>query len=180
MMIIKNDQTTTFWLLSKMWRHVTMHETLDFYASITKDLKYMWLVGTYEPHPHQISSTFVLIFHQSLVGKQCRGNLTLNLPESEQSWDKWVGLMNRENQPLVTDEPVEFETQVEVQDFKKTTDHSRLNLQNVLQITKGKTRTITTSKWLDFETLGFWPTVPKNLSGDSGWVRKGWFQLWKW
>ena len=63
--------------------------------------------------------------------------------------------MNRENQPLVTDEPVEFETQVEVQDFKKTTDHSRLNLQNVLQITKGKTRTITTSKWLDFETLGF-------------------------
>ena len=34
--------------------------------------------------------------------------------------------MNRENQPLVTDEPVEFEKYlVEVQDFRKITDHFR-------------------------------------------------------
>ena len=47
--------------------------------------------------------------------------------------------MNRENQPLVTDEPVEFEHKpVDVQDFRKITNHFRKKLVNIPQFMKAK------------------------------------------
>ena len=45
--------------------------------------------------------------------------------------------MNRENQLLVTDEPVEFEKQpAEVQDIRKITNHFRGNFRVYLKFTK--------------------------------------------
>ena len=45
--------------------------------------------------------------------------------------------MNRENQLLVTDEPVEFEKQpAEVQDIRKITNHFRGNFRVYLRFTK--------------------------------------------
>jgi hypothetical protein len=61
--------------------------------------------------------------------------------------------MNKENQRLVTDWPVEFEKEpVEVQEFRRITDHFRGNLWNMPQVDKEK---ITTCYWLDLETLQF-------------------------
>ena len=71
--------------------------------------------------------------------------------------------MNKENQPLVINEPVEFEKYtVEVQDFKNIPERSRgiheiyLKLMKINQI-------ITTWNRLDLETLGFGLIVPENL-----------------
>jgi hypothetical protein len=60
--------------------------------------------------------------------------------------------MNMENQPFVTDEPVEFEKQpVEVQDFRRITDHFR----GIGRIYfKPKTKKISTCDRLDLGTLG--------------------------
>ena len=68
-----------------------------------------------------------------------------------------------ENQPLVIDEPVEFEKwPVKVQDFMKTTHRFRGICKIYLKLIK-KNRDITTCNRLDLETLGSWPVVCKNL-----------------
>ena len=61
--------------------------------------------------------------------------------------------MNRENWPLVIDEPIE------VKDFKKITDH----FYEIYLISMKKNWKITTCDWLNLETLGFWPIMPKKL-----------------
>ena len=74
--------------------------------------------------------------------------------------------MNKENQPLVTTEPVEFEKwSVEVQGFSKNYSSFQTNMWNILKILNDKIRKITTCNRLDLETLGFSPVVPKHLPG---------------
>ena len=47
--------------------------------------------------------------------------------------------MNRENQPLVTDEMVELEKyRIKIQNFRKIIDHVRGNLRDVPQFNKEK------------------------------------------
>ena len=61
--------------------------------------------------------------------------------------------MNRENRPLVTDEPIEFENQpIEVQDFKKITHHFR-GIYGIYFKLLTKNRKITACNQLDLETL---------------------------
>jgi hypothetical protein len=61
--------------------------------------------------------------------------------------------MNGENPPLVTGEPVEFEkSQVEVQDFRKTTHHFR-GICGTYRKSMKKNRKFTACNWLDLETL---------------------------
>jgi hypothetical protein len=65
--------------------------------------------------------------------------------------------LNKENQPLVTNEPVEFEKQLlKFQDFKKI-NHNVREIRGIhLKLIK-KTRKIGTCNRLDLETLGFCP-----------------------
>ena len=69
--------------------------------------------------------------------------------------------MNGENQPLVTDEPNEFE----VKDFKKTTHQFRGgDLWNMPpNFSKRKNHKVTTCNRLDLGTLGSRPVMPKTL-----------------
>jgi hypothetical protein len=64
--------------------------------------------------------------------------------------------MKGENQPLVTDEPVEVEKQpIEVQDFGEEYRSFLRNLWNILQISQGNLEhKFTTCNQLDLETLG--------------------------
>ena len=56
--------------------------------------------------------------------------------------------MNGENQPLVTNEPVEFEEiPVEAQDFRKTTHHFRGACEIYLTIMKTKSQHATSWPW---------------------------------
>lgn len=73
------------------------------------------------------------------------------------------------NKQLVTDEPVEKQP-VEVQDCRKYYLSVQINLWNIPQIKKGKTKKITTCNRLDFLTLGFWPIMTKNLLGHSNYL----------
>jgi hypothetical protein len=67
---------------------------------------------------------------------------------------------------LVTFGPVEFEKQrVEVQGFRKFTDHFRGICGIYFKLIK-KNQKITSCDWLDLKTLGFVDQVcPKNLRG---------------
>ena len=78
-----------------------------------------------------------------------------------------LGTMIRENRQLVTDEPVEFETQtqtqpVEVQDCRKIADHLR-GIYRILSNLIKENRRMSTYNRLDLQTLGSQPTMPKNL-----------------
>ena len=76
--------------------------------------------------------------------------------------------MIRENQQLVSDEPVEFEKQpVEVQDCRRITDHFR-GIYRIYPNLIKENRRISTCNRLDLQTLGSQPVVmPKNLSPRS-------------
>jgi hypothetical protein len=67
--------------------------------------------------------------------------------------------MNGENQPLVTDKPVEFE-KLPVKDFKKITNRFRRIYEIYLKSIKDN-RNITTCNRLDLETRGFWHGYPQ-------------------
>jgi hypothetical protein len=68
-----------------------------------------------------------------------------------------------ENRQLVTYEPVEFEIlPVEVQDYKKLTDHLRGIYKIYLNLIK-ENRRMSTCNLLDLQTLGYQPIMPKNL-----------------
>jgi hypothetical protein len=81
--------------------------------------------------------------------------------------------INRENRPLVTDEPVEFEKDsVEVQDFRKIADHFRGIWRIYLNLAQTLNREITTChQRLDLETLGSRPIMSRNLPGH--WLPSG-------
>ena len=68
-----------------------------------------------------------------------------------------VPILNKENQPLFTNEPIEFEKQpVDAQDFRKFTHHFR-DIRGIhLKLIK-KTRKIRSCNQLDLETLEFSP-----------------------
>ena len=67
-----------------------------------------------------------------------------------------VPTLNRESQPLVTNEPLEFEKQlVEAQDFMKITYHFREIRGIHLKLIKKNQKGITTCSRLDLKTLGF-------------------------
>ena len=71
--------------------------------------------------------------------------------------------MIRENQQLVTDEPVEFEKQqVEVQDCKTITDRFKRIYRIYPNFIK-ENRRMSTCNRLDLETLESQPIMPKNL-----------------
>ena len=71
--------------------------------------------------------------------------------------------MHGENWPLVTNELVEFEkSPVEVQDFKKITNHSRGIYWTYLWLMK-ENRKMSTCKWSDMETLGSWLIMFKKI-----------------
>ena len=62
-----------------------------------------------------------------------------------QSWGLW-STMNRENWPLVTDEPVEFEKQpIEVQDFRKFTKHLKESTEYTLKFVRSTKRKMSTT-----------------------------------
>ena len=63
--------------------------------------------------------------------------------------------MNAENQPLITEEPVEFENKpVDVQDCRKITHHSR-GIHGIFLKHIDKNQKTTTYHWLDLGTLAF-------------------------
>ena len=73
--------------------------------------------------------------------------------------------MSGNNWRLVADEPVEFEKEpVDVQDFTKFNDHSRGICRMYLKWWS-KTVRCKHVNWLDLESLGSWPTLPKNFLG---------------
>jgi hypothetical protein len=68
------------------------------------------------------------------------------------------------NWPVVTDEPVEFEKHlVDIQDLKNFTNRLRGTYGTDLKLIE-KNRKISMCNWLDLETLGSWPIMPKTLS----------------
>ena len=68
-----------------------------------------------------------------------------------------------ENQQLVTNEPVEFEKEpVEVQDYRKITDHFRGIYRIYPNLTK-ENRRMSTCNRLDLQTLGSQRIMSKNL-----------------
>ena len=72
------------------------------------------------------------------------------------------GPIDKENQPLVTNEWVEFEKQpVEVQDFQHVIGNVRENWRIYLKSIKNNQK-VSTWNHLDLETLGFRPSMPKN------------------
>ena len=74
--------------------------------------------------------------------------------------------MHGENWPLVTNELVEFEkSPVEVQDFRKITNHSRGIYWTYLWLMK-ENQKMSTCKWSDMETLGSWLIMFKKNSLD--------------
>ena len=81
-----------------------------------------------------------------------------------------------ENRQLVTNEPVEFEKEpVEVQDCRKTTDHSKEVYRIYPNLIK-ENRRMSTCNRLDFQTLGSQPVIPQNLSDHCiHRPRTGWF-----
>ena len=97
----------------------------------------------------------------SIYREHSKGSPSTVQVRSVQFWhlffaSKWATQksMNRENWPPLTDELVE------VQDFRKVTDHFRWIYILCLKLIK-KNRKITKSNQLDLETLGFWPNMPK-------------------
>jgi hypothetical protein len=79
--------------------------------------------------------------------------------------------MNRDNGPLVTDEPVECKNQpVQVQNLRGITDFFRETYGIYLKSIK-KTQKITTCNRLDLETLGSSLNMFKNLPGHCGRTR---------
>jgi hypothetical protein len=77
--------------------------------------------------------------------------------------------MIRENQQLVTNEPVEFEKSlVEVQDCRKITDHFR-GIYKIYPNLINENRRMSTCNRLDLKTLGSQPIMYKNLPGH--WTR---------
>ena len=76
--------------------------------------------------------------------------------------------MSGKNRWLVADGLVEFEKwSVEVQDFKKFTDHFRGIYRICLKWIK-QNHKMSTCNQLDLESLGSWPTMPKNFLGIGG------------
>ena len=73
-------------------------------------------------------------------------------------------LMIGENRQLVTNEPVVFEKQpVEVQDCRKIMDYFR-GIYRIYPNLIKENRRMSTCNWLDLQTLGSQPIMPKNLS----------------
>ena len=71
--------------------------------------------------------------------------------------------MTGENRQLVTNEPVEFETQpVEVEDCRKITYHFR-GIYEIYPNLMKENRWMSTWNRLDLQTLGSQPVMPKNL-----------------
>ena len=81
------------------------------------------------------------------------------------SKDHWKGYVyGAMNWPVVTNESVEFEKYlVDVQDLKNFTNRLRGIYGTYLKLIE-KIRKITMCNWLDLETLGSWPIMPKTLS----------------
>jgi hypothetical protein len=76
--------------------------------------------------------------------------------------------MTGDNQPLVTDEPDEFEIKpVEVHNFWKNTHHFRGIYRIYLKLIK-KTQKITTCNRLNLDTLGFGLIMPQKSPGTLG------------
>ena len=81
--------------------------------------------------------------------------------------------MNGENWPLVTDEPVELEKQVNWSKFKtsgKFTSNRFRGIHGIyfelIQKTRTQTQKITPCHRIDLETLGSSLIMPQNLPGD--------------
>ena len=76
--------------------------------------------------------------------------------------------MIRESRQLVTDEPVEVEkSQVEVQDFRRITDHFR-GIYGICLNLLQKNRRMSPCNRLDLQTLGSELIMPKNLPITGG------------
>ena len=83
------------------------------------------------------------------------------------NWTQWLTMI-RESRQLVTDEPVEVEkSQVEVQDFRRITDHFR-GIYGICLNLLQKNRRMSPCNRLDLQTLGSELIMPKNLPITGG------------
>ena len=76
---------------------------------------------------------------------------------------EWKGAKIGENRRLVTHEPVELDKYpVEVQDCMRITNHFK-GIYRIYPNLIKENQKLSTCNWLDLQTLGFQPLMPKNL-----------------